>query len=99
MHVNRFKLNHWTNARKLTPVLLAEQAGVALDDVRAMLAGREVADDVASTVAGALQVSVAQLDGGGYCDRTGGWQAAAGLSPRAPPVHRSGNTFSTSRPP
>ncbi len=93
MPVDRFKLNHWTNARKLTPVLLAEQAGVALDDVRAMLAGREVADDVASTVAGALQVSVAQLDGGGHCDLTVVWQPADGLYASSRPIQRDGIHF------
>lgn len=93
MRIDRFKLNHWTNARKLTPELLAEQACVALDDVQAMLAGLDVDDDVAGSVARALRISVAQLDSAGESDLTVVWQSAAALYDSRRPIQRDGIHF------
>jgi 2-hydroxyethylphosphonate dioxygenase len=93
MRIDRFKLNHWTNARKLTPALLAERACVALEDVQAMLAGLDADDDVASSVARALRISVAQLDSAGESDLTVVWQPAEVLYASCRPIQRDGIHF------
>lgn len=93
MRIDQFKLNHWTNARKLTPVLVAERAGVALDDVQAMLAGLDVDDDVASAVARALRISVAQLDSAGQSDLPVVCQPAEALYASRRPIQRDGIHF------
>jgi hypothetical protein len=74
-------------------VLLAERACVALDDVQAMLAGLDVDDDVASRVAEALRISMAQLDSTGQTDLTVVWQPADVLHASRRPIQRDGIHF------
>ncbi len=93
MPVDPFKLVHWTNARKLTPTLLADRARVPLSHVDSMLAGEPVDDLVARAVADALQVTLAQLDGTAEKDLTVVFQGAAGLSATHRPIQRDGIHF------
>lgn len=103
MQVDKFKLNHWTNARKLTPKLLAERAGVAVKDVEAMLSGEEAPNETVASVAEALQVSLAQLDKPDHPGLAAVWQRARDLYASRRPIQRDGihfyNYYSMAAPP
>lgn len=93
MRPDPFKLNHWINARKLTPELLAGRAGAQPAVIRGMLAGEQVADDVVTAVAAALQVSPAQLHDAGTHNLTAVWQSASDLRASRRPIQRDGIHF------
>ncbi|MDG4834266.1 histidine kinase [Solwaraspora sp. WMMD1047] len=93
MPVDPFKLNHWVNARKLTPALLAQHAGVSPTDLQALLDGAPVADDVIASVATALRVSTAQLETTGASGLTVQWQSAEDLYASRRPIQRDGIHF------
>ena len=93
MPVDPFKLNHWINARKLTPALLADRAGVAAGDLRAMFAGGDTPEDIVHAVAAALQISVAQLGSAADEDIMVVWQPAEQLYATKRPIQRDGIHF------
>ncbi|MGC4804615.1 histidine kinase [Micromonospora sp. DT233] len=93
MPVDPFKLNHWINARKLTPALLARNAAVPLADVQAMLDGRPAADEIVASVTAALRVSAAQLETSGTAGLTVQWQSADELYASRRPIQRDGIHF------
>ncbi|CUW38007.1 2-hydroxyethylphosphonate dioxygenase [Magnetospirillum sp. XM-1] len=62
--INRYKLMHWLNARKVTPIMAAERAGLTTADIDRLLTGTGgLESDAAQRLAGALHVPEGYLSG------------------------------------